>query len=105
MQRVIDTVLALVHFVPCRAGGTDYRDTARKLRQPFLQLLAIIVGGGLLDLRTDLTATTDDVVLLTRAFDNRGVFLLDHHPFRPAEVVQLDILELDAEVLADHSAA
>ena len=43
--------------------------------------------------------------LLAGAFDDRGVLLLDQHPLRPAEHGQRDVLELDAEILADHLAA
>jgi hypothetical protein len=44
MHRVIDPILA---FLDLDLGGTadpDHRDPASKLRQPLLQLLAVIVG-------------------------------------------------------------
>ena len=44
-------------------------------------------------------------VLLAGAVDDRGVLLLDAHPLGLAEHVERDVLELDAEVLADHLAA
>ena len=38
------------------------------------------------------------------AVDDRGVLLLDHHPLGAAQHVERDVLELDAEILADHLA-
>jgi hypothetical protein len=44
-------------------ADADHRDAARELGQPLLQLLAVVVGGGFLDLRLDLA----DVRLLFNA--------------------------------------
>ena len=46
-----------------------------------------------------------DVGLLAGAVDDRGVLLLDHHLLGAAEHVERDVLELDAEILADRLAA
>ena len=54
MHRVIDAILALLHLDLGRAADADHRDAARELGQTLLQLLAVVVGGGLLDLRLDL---------------------------------------------------
>ena len=51
---VIDAILALLHLDLGRAADADHRDAARELGEPLLQLLAVVVGGGLLDLRLDL---------------------------------------------------
>src|SRR5205085_5994941 len=53
MERVVDAVLALLHLDLGRAADTDHRDAAGKLGEPLLELLTIVVGGGLLDLRLD----------------------------------------------------
>ena len=71
----------------------------------FLQLLAIVVRGSLLDLRPDLVAAALDVLLRAGALDDRRVLLLDQHALGAAEHVQSDVLELDAEVLGDDLAA
>src|SRR5271165_963281 len=101
VQRVVDAVLALLHLDLGRAADADDRNPAGELRQTLLQLLAVVVRGGLLDLRADLIAAALDVVALAGALDDRGVLLLDENPLRLAENVQGDVLELDAEVLAD----
>ena len=102
---VVDPVLALLHLDLGRAADADHRDAARELRQPLLQLLAVVVGGGLLDLRLDLADAALDVLLLAGAVDDRGVLLLDAHLLGLAEHVERDVLELDAEILGDQLAA
>ena len=54
MHRVIDAILAFLHLGLGGAADADHRNAAGELRQPLLQLLAVVVGGGLLDLRLDL---------------------------------------------------
>ena len=51
---VIHAVLALLHLDLGRAADADHRDAARELGETLLQLLAVVVRGGLLDLRLDL---------------------------------------------------
>ena len=65
-------------------------------------LLLVVIGGRLLDLLADLSATALDVRLLAGAVDQRRVLLLDADFLGLAEHVERDVLKLDAEVLADH---
>src|SRR5258708_36262052 len=78
MHRVINAVLALSHLDLGRATDTDHRDAARELGQTLLQLLTVVVRGGLLDLRLDLVDARLDVGLLASAADDGGVLLVDH---------------------------
>ncbi len=71
VERVIDAVLLLLHFDFGRAADADHRNAAREFRQTLLQLLAVVVGGGLLDLLLDLADAGLDVVLLAGAVDDR----------------------------------
>ena len=66
-----------------------------QLREALLKLLAVIIGGGLLDLRLDLAAACRDVVLLAGAADDRRVVLGNHDAARLPEHVQRHVLELD----------
>src|SRR5262249_33924014 len=64
IPRVVNAILA---FFPLGLGGAaaaDPRDTACELGQPLLQLLAVVVGLGLLNLRLDLVDARLDVGLL-----------------------------------------
>ena len=84
---VLDPVLALLHLDLGRTADADDGDAAGKLRQPLLQLLAVIVGGRLLDLRADLGNAALDVRLRARPIDDGGFFLGDQHPLGPTQHV------------------
>src|SRR5690349_5783891 len=104
VQSIVDAILLLLHFHLGHATDLDDRDAARELGQPLLQLLAIIVGGGVLDLLTDLRDAGPDVGLLAGTVDDGRVVLGDDHLLGAAEHVEHDVLELDAEILGDHLA-
>src|SRR5207248_4127954 len=53
VERVVDAVLALLHLDLGRTADLDHGNAAGELGQPLLQLLAIVVAGGVLDLLTD----------------------------------------------------
>ena len=104
MQGVFHAGLLLLHLGLGRGADIDDGDTAGELRETLLELLAIVVAGGFLDLAADLVHPALDVDLLAFAFDDRGVFLVDGDALGPAEVVERDVLELDAEVFGDATA-
>ena len=85
VHRVVDAILALLHLDLGRAADADHRDAARELGETLLQLLTVVVRGGLLDLRLDLRDAVLDVLLLAGAVDDRGVLLVDHHLLGAAE--------------------
>src|SRR5690606_12448772 len=88
-----------------RAADADHRDAASELGETLLELLTVVVRGGLLDLLLDLGDAALDLFLLAGAVDDRGVLLLDAHLLGAAEHVERHVLELDAEVLGDDLAA
>ena len=105
MHGIIHAVLALLDLDLGRTADADHRDAARKLGETLLQLLTVVVRGGLLDLRFDLADASFDVGLLARAVDDRGVLLLDRHLLGAAEHVHSNLVEFDAEILADRLSA
>src|ERR1700680_960184 len=105
MHRVINAVLALLHFDLGRAADADHRDAACELGQTLLQLLTVVVRGGFLDLRLDLRHPRLDVGLFAGAVDDGGVLLVDHDLFRAAEHGEGNVLHLDAEIFRDRLAA
>jgi hypothetical protein len=105
MHGVIHTVLALLHFDLGRAADADHRDAACELGQSLLQFLPVVVGGSFLDLRLNLGNTRLDVGLLAGATDDRGVLLVDHHFLGAPKHIDCYVLELNAEVGGNHSAA
>src|ERR1019366_7684635 len=105
MHRVINAILALLDFGFSRTADADHRDAARELRETFLQLLAVVVRGGFLDLRLDLRHARFDVGLLAGAAHDSGVLLVDHHLLGATEHGERDVLHLDAEIFRDRLAA
>src|SRR5690606_980201 len=105
VQGIIDAVLALLDLDLGGATDANDRNAAGELRQAFLQLLAIVVGGGLLDLLLDLGDATLDLFLLAGTVDDGGVLLGDGDALGAAEHVERDILDLDAEIFGDDLAA
>src|ERR1700723_65307 len=105
MHRVIHAILALLDLDLGRTADADHRDAAGELGQTLLELLAVIVRRGFLDLRLDLVHARLDVDLLAGTVDDRGVFLVDHHLLGAAKHVEGDVLKLDAEIFRDRLAA
>src|SRR5229473_2852608 len=101
VHRVIDAVLALLDLDLAAAADADHRDAAGQLGQPLLQLLLVVIGGRLLDLRLDLGDPGIDRVLATGAVNDRRILLFDAHALGAPEHVEGDVFELDAEVFRD----
>src|SRR5207245_5235568 len=92
MHRVFDARLLLLHFRLGRRADLDDRHTADQLRQPLLQLFAIVVGSRLFDLSANLFHAAFYGRALTATFDDGGVVLVDDDLFRRAEILNLDVL-------------
>ena len=108
MHRVFDAGLLFLHLGLGGRADLDDRDAADELREALLELLAVVVGGRLVDLGADLLDPARDRVLLLlvgSVRDDRRVFLVDRDLLGVAEVFPLDALELDAEVFGDQLAA
>src|SRR6056297_3285486 len=101
-HRVLDAVLLLLELH--LGGGADLQhgDSAGELGETLLQLFAVVVGVGVLDLGLDLVDPALDVVLGAGPLDDRGLVLGDDDPLGLTEQVEGDVLELEADVLADH---
>ena len=67
-----------------------------------MELLAIIVRGGLFDLSLDLVDAAFDVFLLARTIDDGGVFLVDTHLLGAAEHGKGHAFQLYTEVFCNH---
>ena len=102
MERVLDAGLLLLHLRLGRRADLDHRHAADQLGEPLLQLLAVVVGSRLLDLRADLLDAPFDVLLLPRAVDDGGVLLVDGDALGAAQIVEGELLELLAQLFRDH---
>src|SRR6185503_12866695 len=105
VHRILDSSLFLLQFGLGRRADLDHRNAANELREPFLELLSVVVGGCVVDLSANLLHPPFDLRGLTGAFDDSGVVLVDHHFLCTAQVTELNALELDAEVFGDGLAA
>src|SRR5581483_8601741 len=70
---VLDARLLLLHLDLGRRADLDDGDAAGELRQPLLELLAVVVRGRLVDLRPDLLDAALNRFLLAGAGDDRRV--------------------------------
>ena len=105
MHRVFDAGLLFLHFGFGRSADFDHRHAADQLRQPLLQLLAVVVAGGLVDLAANFLHPAFDLGVLALAFDDGRVVLVDGDLLGLAEVGHLHVLQLDSEVFGDGLAA
>src|SRR5436309_6425942 len=101
VQRVFDPSFLLFHLGLSRSADVDDCDTACEFRQALLQFLAIVIAGRLFNLTTDLSDAALNIGLFAFAFDNGGVLLVDSNTLGLAEVLELDVLKLDAEIFGD----
>ncbi len=76
------------------AADADHRHAASELREALLQLLAIIVRGGLLDLRLDLRHAGLDVLLRAGAVDDGRGLLLVADLLRPPSMLSVTFSSL-----------
>src|SRR5579871_1990552 len=105
VHRVLNAGLLLLHLGLGGRADLDDGHAADQLRQPLLQLLAIVVAGGLVDLAADFLHPAFNVRRLALAFDDGRVVLVDGDLLGLAEVLHLDVLQLDAQVFGDGLAA
>src|SRR5439155_9514509 len=101
MQRVFHASLLLLHLGLGGRANLDHCHAPGQLRQALLQLLAIVIRGGFLDLGAQLLDAAFDGLLGTGAVDDRGVVLIHGHAFGTAQILETNALELDAGLFHD----
>src|SRR5690606_2346491 len=87
------------------AADAIHRHTAGQLGDTLVELLAVVVAGGLLDLRADRLDPGLDRAGVTGAVDDGRVLLADFDPLGLAEVVEGRALERHPGLFGDHGAA
>ena len=98
---VLDSSLLLFHFRLGRRANSDNGYSTDQFRQPLLQLLAVVVAGGLTDLDANFLHPAFDVGVLGFAFDEGGVLLVNGDLLGLSEILHLHVLELDAKIFGD----
>src|SRR5580658_4492576 len=105
VQSVFHASLLLLQLGLSGRADLDDGNAANQLGEPLLELLLVVVGGGFLDLRTNLAHTALNVRGLACAVDDGGVVLVDRDALRLAQVLKLHAFQLDAQILGDGLAA
>ena len=105
VQGVFDAGLLLLHFGFGAGADRDDRHAAGELGQPLLELLLVVLALGRFDLVANLLDAVLDVGLLAGALDDRRVVLVDRDLLGPAQLLELEVLELEAQIFADQRAA
>src|SRR5256885_7484470 len=96
VERIFDSRLLLLHLGLGGRPDLDHGDAARELGEPLLELLPVVVRGRLLDLYPDLLDAAFDRLGAAGALDDRGVVLVHDHLLGATEVVEFEVLQLDA---------
>ena len=102
---VLDAVLLLLQLHLGGGADLDHAHAAGQLGEALLELLAVPVGVGVLDLGLDLVDAALDLGGVAAAVDDRGVVLGDHDATGGAEHVEPDLVELEADLGGDDLAA
>src|SRR5687768_2842714 len=105
MQRVLDTGLLFLHLDLGGGADLDHRNAAGQLRHALLQLFLVVVAGRFVDLHADLLDARLDLLLVAGTIDDGGVLLAGFDLLRAAQVLDGGVLQLQAQLLADHRAA
>ncbi len=104
MQGVFNAGFLLFHLDLGGGANLDHRNTAGQLGNALLQFLAIVIGGGVLDLDTDLADTRLDGIVVTGAINDGGVVLVHGDTLGSTQVLQGGGLQVQAHFLGDHGA-
>ncbi len=104
-QRVLDPVLLLLELSLGRGADLDHGNATGELRESLLELFAIKVRGGVLDLGADLRDASLDIFLGTLSVNERGVVLGGDHTSGGAEIFLGDAVELATDLFRDHASA
>ena len=101
IERILNAGLLLLQLG--LGSGPDLNDghPAGQLRQTLLELLAVVVGGRVIDLRAELVTATPRCRTSYPRPDDGRVVTIEHDARRSTQVLQRDVLELDLEILAD----
>ena len=99
MKRILDAGLLLLHLDLADRADLHHGDAAGELGQALLQLLAVVVAAGVLDLLADGVTASGDLLLVAAAAHDGGRLLVDLDALGAAEVFEGGAVELAAEVL------
>src|SRR5664280_2827348 len=98
---VLDAVLALLELDLRGRARLDDSNATGKLGEALLELLAVVVRVGLVDLGADLVDPARNLVSFATTLDDGRVVLGDNDLARSPELVELGGVELESDLLGD----
>src|SRR5579859_3635501 len=101
MHCVFHAGFLFLHFGFGCGADFDHGHATNQLRQPLLQLLAVVVAGSLLHLAANFFHAAFDLSVLALALDHRRVVLVDGDLLGLAQVRDLHVLQLDSQIFGD----
>src|SRR5260370_31628958 len=105
VHSVLDASLLLLQLGFGRSANLDDRNAANRLGNALLELLLVVVRGGVFHLQTNLLYAAFDFGGLAGAFHDGGVVLVDRDLLGAAEIFDLHVFQLDTEIFGDGLAA
>jgi hypothetical protein len=94
-----------LHFGFSRGAHFDHRNATNQLRQTLLELLAIVIAGGVIHLSADFLYAAFNLAALAFAFHDRAVVFINRDFLGAAQVRDLYAFQLQAQVFRDGLAA
>ena len=98
---VLNAVLALLQFHLGGSTNLDHCHAAGQLSQAFLQLLAVVLGVGVVNLSADLVHAAFDLLGVASAFDDGGIVFGHHDLAGAAQHRQVSGFEGQANFFGD----
>jgi hypothetical protein len=105
VKGVLDASLLLLHLRLSGGADLDDSDTTDELGETLLQLLTVVVAARFGDLSADLLDAGVDVGLFAAAVDDRGVVLVNFDSLGAPEILDRQVLELEAKILGNRLTA
>src|SRR5574343_1482343 len=105
VQRVFDAGLLFLHFDFGGSANLDDGNAASQLGNTLLQLFAVVIGGGFLDLDADLLDAGFNGSGIAGAVDDGGVFLGDFNALGLAQILQGGLLQGQTGLFGDDGTA
>ena len=94
-------MLALLEFNFSSGTSLDHCNTTGELSQALLELLAVVVGVGVVDLGTDLSYAASNLVCVASTLNDGGLVLGDNNLASLTQHVEFNVLELEADFFSD----
>ena len=101
VECIFNAGLLLFHLDFGSCTDLDHGNAADKLGKTLLELLTVVIAGGLFDLGADHLDAAGNVSFFAGAVDDGGVVLVDGDPLGLTEHIDGGVLELEADLFGD----